>query len=126
MMITFTLLMVALAQRAAPPSLSRQGRDEPDLRRPSRWPSPIGDAWTLWRAHAPDRPLPERTSLARWWPRVHRRQMRGGYAVEIVGDREERESGRAASGECRPATRLPAQVIVSPITWSRCRSEPEP
>ena len=75
------------------------------------------DKWTaLWRAHAPDKPLPNVDFSREMVAAVFMgERTRGGFAVEIVGYREERGMVIVQYRETVPARdAITAQVIVSP------------
>jgi len=118
MMITFTLLLLAMAQTPpTPPLRSLEKGAMSQISNAQQVAVTDRDAWVqLWRAHAPDRPLPNVDFTREMVAGVFMgERSRGGYAIEIVGYREERGSVVVQYRETVPARdAITAQVIVSP------------
>jgi protease stability complex PrcB-like protein len=117
-MLAWTLLTLALAQiPAAAPLRSLEKGAMSQISSARQVAVTDRDAWArLWREHAPDRPLPNVDFTREMVAAVFMGERpRGGYAIEIVGYREQGGSVVVQYRETAPARdAITAQVIVSP------------
>lgn len=121
MMNAFALVAAAILQAAAPPpapavrSIDKGAMSQISAARQVTVTD--RDAWaTLWRAHAPARPLPGVDFMRETVVGVFMgTRMTAGFAIEIVGSREEGGNLVVQYQETAPSRdAIAAQVLVSP------------